>query len=157
MSSWHIRAAEPRDVPELARLAGELGYPSTVTEIAARLARVAADPEHLVLVAEDANGRVGGWVHVFMNKLLESDVRAEIGGLVADPALRRRGIGRNLMAHAEARARERRLPMVSLQSNIRRTEAHQFYERLGYTVAKTQLNFRKELPGPPNKRPNGSS
>lgn len=140
-----VRPVESRDVPALARLSGELGYPSTGAQVSARLARVLADREHAVFVAEDAAGQVAGWVHVFIYKLLESDPRAEIGGLVADPAARRQGIGRALMQRAEQWSRERGLPVVSLRTNIKRADAHRFYESLGYTSAKTQFNYRKQL------------
>jgi GNAT superfamily N-acetyltransferase len=140
-----IRPVGPRDGPALVRLAEALGYPSTAEQIQARLARIAADPEHAVFVAEIPGGPVAGWVHVFINKLLESDPRAEIGGLVADPAVRRRGIGRALMQEAEAWSRARGLKVVSLRTNIKREDAHRFYESLGYTSAKTQLNYRRQL------------
>ena len=140
-----VRPIEPRDTPALCRLAEELGYPSTEEQIGARLQRVLADRAHAVFVAEDTTGLVVGWVHVFINKLLESDARAEIGGLVADPAMRRQGIGRALMQQAEQWGRERGLQVVSLRSNVKRTDAHRFYEQLGYATAKTQLNLRKQL------------
>ena len=140
-----VRPVASRDTPALCRLAGELGYPSTEEQIRARLQRVLADHEHAVFVAEDSNGVVVGWVHVYINKLLESDARAEIGGLVADPAMRRQGIGRALMQQAEQWGRARGLQVVALRSNVKRTEAHRFYEQLGYATAKTQLNLRKQL------------
>jgi GNAT superfamily N-acetyltransferase len=140
-----IRPVEPRDGPALIRLAEALGYPSTAEQIRARLARIAADPEHAVFVAENSDGQVIGWVHVFISKLLESDPRAEIGGLVADPAVRRQGVGRALMQHAEAWSCARGLKVVSLRTNIKRADAHHFYESLGYAPAKTQHNYRKQL------------
>jgi len=140
-----VRGAGQQDVPALARLAGELGYPSTEAQISVRLKRVLSDPEHAIFVAEDATGQVAGWLHVFINKLLESDARAEIGGLVADPAKRRQGIGRALMQRAEQWSRERGLSAVSLRTNSKRIDAHKFYESLGYTAAKTQFNYRKQL------------
>lgn len=145
MSVWRIRAARPGDAPDLARLAGELGYPSPGPQIKGRFERIGSDRDPAVLVAEDNSGRIGGRVHVFINKLLESDPRAEIGGLVADPAMRRQGIGRALMPHAEDWTRRRGVEMVSLRSNIKRVDAHQFHEGIGYTVAKTPLNFRKQI------------
>jgi GNAT superfamily N-acetyltransferase len=110
-----------------------------------RLARVLPDQEHAVFLAEDGTCRVLGWVHVYINKLIESDARAEIGGLVTDPAERRKGIGRRLMQQAEGWAKGRGLSMVSLRTNITRIEAHQFYESLGYRQAKTQFTYRKPL------------
>lgn len=140
-----VRPVEPRDGPALTRLTGELGYPSTEAQIGARLARVLADPEHAIFVAEDTTARVVGWIHVFINKLIETDARAEIGGLVADPTVRRQGIGRGLMLQAEAWTKGRGLSAVSLRTNIKRADAHKFYESLGYVQAKTQFNYRKQL------------
>ncbi len=140
-----VRPVELRDVPVLTTLAATLGYPATEAQIRVRLERVLADREHALFVAEDAAGRVVGWVHVFINKLLESDARAEIGGLVSDPTARRQGIGRALMQQAEQWAKGRGLPAVSLRTNIKRIDAHRFYESLGYTTAKTQFNYRKPI------------
>lgn len=49
------------------------------------------------------------------------------------------------MNYAEKRAREMRLPFIGLYSSQRRTEAHSFYERLGYTKSKESLFFRKDF------------
>lgn len=140
-----IRAAQQGDVDALARLSGGLGYPASPEQIGARLKAIAPDRNHAVFVAEAGTGGVVGWVHVYLYQVLEADPRAEIGGLVTDPAMRRQGIGRALMQRAEAWAGERGLSVVSLRTNIKRTEAHQFYAQLGYTAAKTQHNFRKQL------------
>jgi len=34
---------------------------------------------------------------------------------------------------------------VAVRSNLIRKETHVFYQRLGYTVTKTSLNFRKAV------------
>jgi ribosomal protein S18 acetylase RimI-like enzyme len=52
--------------------------------------------------------------------------------LAVRPELQRRGIGRALMAFAEATARQRSLPEVSLYTHVLMTQALAFYERLGY-------------------------
>jgi GNAT superfamily N-acetyltransferase len=101
-----VRAATLADAAALAPLSGQLGYPATSEEIARRLRRILDDAEHAVFVAEAA-GRVAGWVHVFVSRTVEANARAEIGGLVVDEAARSQGIGRALMARAEAWAREK--------------------------------------------------
>jgi GNAT superfamily N-acetyltransferase len=140
-----IRSAAAADLPALTRLCGELGYASDPGQVQRRFARVAADPEHHIFVAEDASGRVLGWVHVHLTKLLESDLRGEVAGMIVAPEARGRGVGRRLMQAAEAWTKGRGGAQVSLRCNLVRTEAHAFYERLGYKVAKTQLNFRKPV------------
>lgn len=139
-----VRAATLADAAALAPLSGQLGYPATPEEIALRLRRILDDAEHAVFVAE-AGGRIAGWVHVFVSRTVEAHARAEIGGLVVDEAARSQGIGRALMAHAEAWAREKGCEAVGLRSNVIREQAHAFYERLGYRLIKTQKCFRKAL------------
>ncbi|HEX5480753.1 MAG TPA: GNAT family N-acetyltransferase, partial [Dehalococcoidia bacterium] len=56
---------------------------------------------------------------------------------------RRGGIGAALMREAIAAARETGCYKVALTSNLRRTEAHAFYERLGFVT--TQRAFRLDV------------
>ena len=58
---------------------------------------------------------------------------------------RKRGIGRTLLAHAEAWAAQHGHSVVRLWSSSTRREAHAFYERVGYTNIKTQYTFVKTL------------
>ncbi len=101
------------------------------------------DPDDAVWVAETAEARVIGWVHVSVRRLVESDPEAEIGGLIVDEEHRGSGAGRLLMERAEQWARAKGLPSVYLRSNVVRQAAHAFYRKLGYQVVKTQHAFRK--------------
>jgi GNAT superfamily N-acetyltransferase len=49
--------------------------------------------------------------------------------------LRGGGIGRRLMAYAVQRARDRGCRLVQLTTDKRRTEAHRFYESLGFVAS----------------------
>ena len=140
-----VRRATVRDAERMAPLAGQLGYPSTPAQIAARLEDVLALPEHTVWVAESGDGALAGFADIFMMRTVESDVRVEIAGLVVDQAYRGKGVGRRLMEQAEQWAREKGCPAVTLRSNVIREDAHRFYETLGYQVIKTQKSFRKML------------
>ncbi len=139
-----VRPAKPEDSEDIARLATELGYPSTAKELAARLKSVAENAEHAAFVAI-RGGCVIGWVHVFAKRLLESDAEAEIGGLVVDARHQRSGAGRLLMQYAERWAYAQGFRSVYLRSNVIRKEAHAFYQKLGYQVVKTQFALRKTL------------
>jgi GNAT superfamily N-acetyltransferase len=139
-----IRPASPADVECLAALAGQLGYPSTLAQIEKRLRAIADDAGHAVFVAEQ-NGAMAGYLDVFVLRTVESEPRAEIAGLVVDENARSRGVGRRLMESAEEWARAQGCNVVSLRSNVIRTRAHAFYERLGYSLIKTQKAFRKQL------------
>ncbi|MHB8754454.1 MAG: GNAT family N-acetyltransferase [Candidatus Acidiferrales bacterium] len=140
-----IRVAQLSDAPQLAPLAGQLGYPSTSEQVAARLHGIFTDSEHIVFVAERQNGEIAGYVDAFLMRTAASDVRAEIAGLVVQEASRSQNIGRMLMVRAEDWARERGCSECGLRSNVIRERAHRFYENLGYRVNKTQTSFRKRL------------
>jgi GNAT superfamily N-acetyltransferase len=102
-----VREMTKRDARAAAELSGQLGYSSTVAQIERRFDGVSGDPESAVLVVEDEDGRVVGWVHVLGRWFLESDRFAEIGGLVVDAAARRKGAGKALVSAAESWAASR--------------------------------------------------
>jgi len=142
---FRVRAAEIKDAEDIARLAIQLGYPSSPAQIRRRISKIMKDGAHAAYVATSSHGRVVGWVHAFVYRLVESDPQAEIGGLVVNEDFRGRGIGKLLMNRAERWARSQGLKSVYLRSNVIREKAHAFYRRLGYRIIKTQHAFRKKL------------
>ncbi len=140
-----VRVATVADAPRIAELSNQLGYPSTAEEVAQRLRQIQRDAQHIVYLAEWPAGRVVGWIHVHESHLVESDLQAEIGGLVVEEGHRGRGVGRLLMQHAEQWAEGKGCRAVMLRSNIVRAGAHAFYEKLGYQTIKMQKTFRKAL------------
>jgi GNAT superfamily N-acetyltransferase len=139
-----LRPIRAGDAAAVARLSAQLGYPSDEAAIERRLAALAELPESLVLVAEE-DGEVLGWVHVLGQHRVETDAFAEVAGLVVDERARGRGLGRDLLAAAEAWAGERGFGAMRVRSNTRRADAHRFYERERYSLLKTQANFHKTL------------
>jgi len=133
------------DAPAVARLATQLGYPSTAAQIERRFRALGESPDARALIAEGPDGAVLGWVHVYGTRHLESDATAEIGGLVVDEAARGQGVGSALMIAGEAWARERGYESASIRSNVVRVEAHEFYKSRGYEVVKSQYRLRKRL------------
>jgi GNAT superfamily N-acetyltransferase len=144
-SPINIRPATAGDAAELARLSAQLGYPAGVADVARRLARLLNSPTSSVLVADAAAGRLHGFVGVERRTTIESGERVEITGLVVDAQLRRGGVGRTLVAAAEAWARQAGVHEIFLRSNVSRSEAHAFYPSLGYAVIKTQHAYAKRL------------
>ena len=140
-----VRRAVASDISQLALLAGQLGYPSSEDEIRERLAGIEAAPEHALFVAESADGKLAGFLNVYVMRTIDSDARAEIAALVVDDAHRSLGVGKVLIEQAEAWARKNGCRAIGLRSNVIRERAHRFYERLGYEHYKTQKAFRKTL------------
>ncbi|HLX69742.1 MAG TPA: GNAT family N-acetyltransferase [Verrucomicrobiae bacterium] len=146
MSSHSIRSAREQDSPEIARLATQLGYPASADVTQSRLRRLLTSSSDAVFVAEAPDRRLVGWIHGILSQFLESEFRVEIAGLVVDERFHRKGIGRDLVERVETWALEHGVAQASVRCQTKRTEAHQFYESLGYTETKRQVVFRKPLP-----------
>jgi GNAT superfamily N-acetyltransferase len=140
-----IRRAKSADAPRLADLSAQLGYPATTAQLRERLRRISPASQNAVFVAEAKDAGVVGWLHVTKQALLESDVRAEVNGLVVKDGHRSLGAGARLIAAAEEWGRKHGCKYMSVRSNVIRERAHKFYERNGYEHYKTQKSFRKPL------------
>ena len=138
------RQAGAADAAEIARLAGELGYPADAVVMAVRLGALMADPRRCVYVIE-GEGRLAGWIAVERRLSLESGERVEITGLVVDATARRGGVGRALVATAEAWARGQGIDVVVVRSNVQRQASHPFYEGQDYVRQKSQHVYAKRL------------
>jgi len=140
-----IRRAKSADAPEIAALAGQLGYPATAAQMGKRLRGIKPASQHAVFVADAPEDGLIGWVHVSKQPLLEVEIRAEVNGLVVAEGQRSFGAGARLLAAAEDWARKHGCKSMSVRSNVIRERAHKFYERHGYEHYKTQKSFRKPL------------
>lgn len=140
-----IRSATPDDAEAIARLSGELGYPTSEADVRRRLFDLKTSEDHAVMVAETPPGRVAGWVHVFRAPRLGGEPFAELGGLVVTEPLRGRGIGRRLVAEAERWAAARELHTLRIRTRTTRSDARLFYEDLDFTLTKTQVVFERQL------------
>jgi N-acetylglutamate synthase-like GNAT family acetyltransferase len=140
-----IRDARPDDAAELAELLGQLGYPGEVDAVGRRLERLGASDADRLLVAE-ADGRIVGLAGVHVCHSLEYDRdAAKLSALVVDEERRGTGVGRALVAAAEAEARARGCELLFLTTAERRTGAHAFYRALGFE--ETGRRFAKQLVG----------
>lgn len=121
---------------------GQLGYAVAASEVADRLAAMQAEGR-LVLVAE-LDGAVIGCLSTSVMRVLHRPAPVgRISMMVVDEALRSRGIGLKMVRAAEEALAAQGCTMVEVTSHVRRTEAHRFYERLGYE--RTSVRLAKEL------------
>jgi GNAT superfamily N-acetyltransferase len=86
----------------------------------------------------DDGGELLGLLHAQHMDRIISDPYAEILHLVVSQRARRGGVGRALVAQAQAWARQRGLGRLRVRSNVVRDEAHDFYLALGFERLKTQ-------------------
>jgi predicted N-acetyltransferase YhbS len=137
-----IRPAETRDVAALEELIRQLDYAADSADVAARLAAIRVDGRE-VLVAE-LDGRVVGCLSTSVMQVLHRPKPVgRISMVVVDESLRGQGIGTALIRAAEQLLVAAGCGIVEVTSNLRRTEAHGFYERIGYE--RTSLRFVIDL------------
>jgi ribosomal protein S18 acetylase RimI-like enzyme len=140
-----IRAAEERDAPLLAELITQLGYATTAQEMTERLRAILSDQNFATFVAVEEN-EVCGMIGLSTSMSYEhNDRTGRIIALVVHEKMRRRGIGRKLIAAAEDYFSREQVTRLTLTTRFAREKAHKFYEALGYV--RTGLRFMKQLPG----------
>lgn len=133
------------DLPAVARLTTQLGYPVDEVEMATRASPLIGHSDHLLLVATGDDDVPTGWIHVLRHRTLETPERALIAGLVVDEPLRSSGVGSDLVASAAAWARAAGIPAMLVRSRSTRGRAHRFYERMGFVEIKRSHIFEKPL------------
>lgn len=139
-----LRPAGMADAAEITRLCAELGYPTSLEDMTARLGVVLSAGDRQVFVVEDGH-KLLGWIGVELRTSLETGRKAEIVGLVVDADARRSGTGRRLVSAAENWVRQHGLDAVMVRSNTVRTESHPFYEGIGFVRRKSQHIYFKTL------------
>lgn len=143
LTGLRIRTARAEDLPALVELLAQLRERATPgvtwerapeSAVAGTFAEILGDERRAFLVAESEDGAVVGTADLVVVPNLTHAARpiAYVENVVVDRDHRNRGIGAALMAGCEARAREAGAYKLQLLSNADRTEAHRFYESLGY-------------------------
>ncbi len=96
-----------------------------------------ADPRNELIVAGAADGSVAATCQLTFTPSLSRGgaQRMTVEAVRVRADLRGQGIGRALMRWSVDRARERGCGLVQLTTDRRRTEAHRFYESLGFTAS----------------------
>jgi len=138
-----LRDMRSADLPAVRALLEQLGYSLDEAEVGRRFAHVIATAGHRVVVAE-IEGEVVGLLHVFERPALEKPCEAVVQALVVDGRRRGSGIGQRLMREAETWAAGRGLASTSLYTGTARSDAHAFYERIGYRVKGTSHLMRRD-------------
>lgn len=141
----HIRKIESGDYASIAAIWRAVFGPLPVTDElwAETCEKMRVDSRCHIFVAEK-NGSVAGFVttvEALAMNLPNGYIR--INGLGVLPEFQHCGIGKMLMERVEKLAAERNLVLVELASGFQRTEAHGFYEHLGYR--KTSFRFSKRI------------
>ncbi|MDT0403029.1 GNAT family N-acetyltransferase [Streptomyces edwardsiae] len=150
MTDLQIRAAVADDVPAIVGMLADdpLGAqresPDDLGPYLTALKRLSADPnQHLVVAVRD--GRVIGTLQLTIVPGLSrrGATRSIIEAVRIHTDERGGGLGGRLIEWAIDESRREGCQLVQLTSDTTRTDAHRFYERLGFTAS--HLGFKLPL------------
>ena len=140
-----IRKVEMRDVSDITRLAGILGYPISESIVKNNMSRILNDEKQEFLVFDNGNQVVGFIEAETYDAVYSKEIMFNVLGLVVDAQEQGQGIGAQLLSALEENAKARGINVIRLNSGVQRHEAHQFYEHQGYTSNHSQKRFLKVL------------
>ncbi len=147
-----VRVATEADLPRVVELLAQLSVddpreqpgPPPPDVYAEAFRRMRADEEQRLLVLE-ADGRIVGSLVLLIIPNLTHQGRpyATVENVIVDESERGSGRGRQLMEHAIDEAKKAGCYKIALTSHRSRTEAHRFYEDLGFesTHEAYRINF----------------
>ncbi|MDF2975622.1 MAG: family acetyltransferase [Actinomycetospora sp.] len=151
-----VRRARAEDLPALVALIAEdpvsAGRGDAVGDgvgdlapYAAALAEIDADPAHLLVCLDEADGTTVGTLQlsVLPNLGRRGARRAQLEAVHVSGDRRGHGYGAALVGWAVEEARRRGCGLVQLTSDASRTGAHRFYERLGFVAS--HHGFKRDL------------
>jgi len=131
VSGVRIRPAAADDGAALELLVRQLGYDENAADILARLA--AMEQRGLTALVAELDGRVVGCLATSIMPVLHRPKPVgRISMMVVEERLRSQGIGEQLVRAAEAWLKDQGCGMIEVTSNMKRTDAHRFYQRLGF-------------------------
>jgi len=141
MSGLVIRRATAHDVPTIVALLDDdeqsrgredARLPLDQRYLAA-FAEIDGNPDQLLAVAEQDGGVVGSMQLTFIPGIaFRGAWRMQIEAVRIASMVRGQGLGAEMIGWAVEQARARDCKMVQLTSMSTRTDAHRFYERLGF-------------------------
>ena len=149
MGDLGIRAAVADDVPAIVGMLADdpLGAqresPDDLAPYLSALERLGADPNQRLVVAV-REGRVVGTLQLTIIPGLSrrGATRSIVEGVRIHADERGSGLGTELIERAIEESRDQGCQLVQLTSDQTRTDAHRFYERLGFTASHTGFKLQ---------------
>ncbi|OWA33623.1 GNAT family N-acetyltransferase [Saccharibacillus sp. O16] len=140
-----IRKLQVKDLPQLAELYEELvGEKSDAVKMQGTFARIQADEHYYLLGAFEGEILAGSVMGILCHDLIgECRPFMVVENVIVSDRFRGKKVGRLLMEDLELLAVQQRCGYAILVSSGFRSEAHAFYESLGYT--EDVRGFRRRL------------
>jgi GNAT superfamily N-acetyltransferase len=136
VSEIRLRPVTEAELPLLATMLAEMdgNEPYPVEEVRAKWQEMQHFPDYVCYLAEIA-GEIVGTLSLNVFPVLSGTMRPEAiaEAVVIRPEHRGRGLGRAMMRAAMAMAAAKGAYKLALSSNLRRLDAHRFYDSMGFT------------------------
>jgi GNAT superfamily N-acetyltransferase len=141
-----IRPANQSDTSEIRILLHQLGYDIPIDEMGQRLAALSEQTSDAVLLAVERK-QICGLIAIHWTQMLHlAKPMARIVTLIVREDARKKGIGRRLVEAGSELVKRQGCGWLELTTGMHRTEAHAFYEAMGFKA--TSLKFRRSLNEP---------
>lgn len=142
-----IRNAKKEDAKAIKEICeAALGHKADMNLIRQRIDELSFNSFYYIVVYEDeSDNMVKGFIQGEKYNLLYGENGWNIIALAVMPEAQGNGIGKHLLLSLEHHAQQNGDTFVRLNSRIERTDAHAFYEYLGYISSKIQKYFIKHI------------
>ena len=142
-----VRALEGRDWDDWRRMSRAL-FPDLDAQDEAEMRALPSRDDAAVFIAERDDGSACGFVEVGTRPYADGCRTSPVGYVEAwyvDPDVRRQGVGRSLLAAAEAWARGRGYREIASDTRLDNTASQLAHERSGYMEVDRIVQYRKVI------------
>ena len=134
-----IREAEEKDLEQILELytllEADKSHGININAAKDILKKIKSYPDYAIYV-DDLDGKVvGTFALAIMDNIAHMGARSGlVEDIVVSEAYRRKGIGKRMITSAMDICRQKGCYKIALSSNIKRDDAHKFYESLGFKI-----------------------
>ena len=141
-----FRDIKRQDIEELVKLCSGIGgYNLRYENMSERVREVMKSEKGTVIVALDPSNSVVGWIQLDICASILTERYCNISAVFVDPKYRGRKIGKMLVEKAEKWGKEKGCTGITILSDQKRIDAHNFYLHIGFKHSKTEETFFMEF------------
>lgn len=134
---YNIREASMDDLPDILDLYRQFdmdnGNTLELNKAAAIFKKMKSYPDYKIYVAEDENVIVGTFALAIMDNIAHlGSPSGLVEDVVVSAKMQGKGIGKKMMETAMDLCRSKGCYKLALSSNLKRVNAHRFYESIGF-------------------------
>lgn len=132
-----IRTANENDLPDILELYSQIDNEKSLSidEAKTIFNKMGSYPDYQIYVVEIDGKIIGTFALAIMDNLAHMGSKSGlIEDVVVSEAFRGQRIGKQMMAHAVEICKKESCYKVCLSSNLKRCDAHKFYEGIGFKI-----------------------